>query len=92
MPTPIERPPAFFRRVWNEPMAGPLVIFGRHAPSPFAEDAPREAEAWERRGAFLAECFSLNEPDGEHGMVASAGVVPITEGEFEAARARGWRA
>ena len=91
MSLPFDAPPAFFRRVWIAPMEGPLTIYGRHSPSPFAEDKPREAEAWERRGAFAAECFSVVEPGGEYGMVAvTSGVVPITEREFEAARSRGW--
>ncbi len=88
---PLEAPPAFFRRVWMPPLAPPLVIFGRYAPSEFPQDTPRERESWETRGMFPAECFSLAEPDGEWGMVAvTAGVMPITEQEFEAARARGW--
>lgn len=86
------KPPAFFRRTWQPPMSEPLTIYGRHSPSTFPDDAPREREAWAHNRGFLAECFSVVEPDGEYGMVSAQVVTEITEAEFEQARTRGWQA
>ena len=70
---------------------GGLVIYGYGRQSAYAEDRPAEDNAW-RNGRFSAECFSQTCPEGEWGSVPLAEVQEITLDEFEAARARGWKA
>lgn len=70
--------------------AEPLTIFGRKIVSPYAADTAHIREA-ERRGQIYTESFSVACVDGEVGSQPARECSEISEQEFEAARARGWR-
>lgn len=69
----------------------PLVIYGYAIMSEFPEDKEVEERFWNSRQAFLSQCYSVMCPNGEMGFTIVREVKEITEEEFQAAEANGWK-
>jgi len=68
-----------------------FTIYGFAKKSNYPEDISIERRIWKDRKAFCAMNFSVKEPDGELGFVPINTITPITQEEFEEAKAKGWR-
>lgn len=69
--------------------ARPIWIYG-YSIRLTGSDAASCRDAWERRLAFYAYCYSVMEPRGEPGFVPAEDVQAITREQFEYAAAEGW--
>jgi hypothetical protein len=67
----------------------PIWIYG-YSIRLTGSDAHAAQDAWDRRLAFYAYCYSPMCPRGEPGFVPAIDVEPITREAFEYAAAEGW--
>jgi hypothetical protein len=74
-----------------DPVLGVIRIYGYPIRGNGDADKHAEQAAWENHKRFLSECFSTAEPHGEIGFTALSAVSEISEDDFLAARANGWR-